>query len=262
MRSLAFFALLGLALWGVASMVTGHGGSEPLDSPTVRVDVEGIFVSPGSMAPVVLLSERDGARTLPIWVGYLEAEAIRRSLSGEQVPRPMTHDLLGDAVRSLGGVVERIVVTRLDGGTFFARVHLEARGDTLSLDARPSDAIALALGMGAPIFVARGVLDEAGEMGPTGRGPGDVGCGVFCQPLDEELAAALGVENGVLVSDVPQGRAPRGVQRGDVIVAVSGQPAESVERVAELLSGMASGDEIPVEVMRGGERLEVVLTCP
>jgi bifunctional DNase/RNase len=265
MRSLVFFTLLGLLLWGVATVFTSSGDSEPLEGTVVRVDVEGVFVSPGSMAPVVMLAERDGRRTLPIWVGYLEAEAIRRNLTGERESRPMTHDLLGDAVRSLGGDVERIVVTRLDAGTFFARVHLTARGDTLSLDARPSDAIALALGAGAPIFVARRVLDEAGEVDPDATGgddPGDVGCGLYCQPLDAELALALGVESGVLVADVSPAHVASDIQRGDVIVSLAGQAAESPERIAELLSGLTEGDALPVEIVRGGERLEILLACP
>lgn len=266
MRSLIFFALLGVLLWGVGSVLTSEGDSQPLGTDVVRVDVEGVFVSPGAMAPVVVLSERGGSRTLPIWVGFLEAEAIRRNLDGERQPRPMTHDLLGAAVRSLGGELRRIVVTRLDAGTFFARVDLGTAADTLSLDARPSDAIALALGMGAPIFVSRVVLDEAGETDPRAAGRtddllGDVGCGLLCQPLDDELAAVLGVEAGVLVADVSGAHAASDIARGDVMVTLAGQPAESVERVAELLSGLGSDDALPVVVMRGSERLEVTLTC-
>lgn len=264
MRSLIFFALLGVLLWAVGTVFTSEGDSQPLAVDVIRVDVEGVFVSPESMAPVVVLAERAGARTLPIWVGFLEAEAIRRNLDGERQRRPMTHDLLGEAVRSLGGEVRRIVVTHLDAGTYFARVDLRTPADTLSLDARPSDAIALALGTGAPIFVSRAVLDEAGEVDPRARrhdDVGDIGCGLLCQPLDEELATVLGVTSGVLVADVSDAHASSGIRRGDVLVSLAGEPAESVERVAELLSGLGSDDELPVQVMRGNERIEVTLAC-
>jgi len=266
MKSLIFFALLGALLWGVGTVLTNAGPAEAFSGETVRVDVEGVFVSPASMSPIVVLAERDGRRTLPIWVGYIEADAIRRNLEGERESRPMTHDLLGQAVTSLGGEVRRIVVTHLDDGTFYARVHLGTASDTLSLDARPSDAIALALGAHAPIFVSRQLLDEEGEVDPFHGGGddltlGNVGCGLFCQPLDAELAVAMGVEEGVLVADVAGAPGDEGVRRGDVIVSIGGQPADTVDRVEELLSGLDAGDALPATVVRGDEQVEITLTC-
>ncbi len=112
----------------------------------------------------VFLREKGGERRVfPIVIARFEARAIGRPLRGETVQRPMTHDLLATAVEALGATVSRIEVTDLRGGTFFALVHLHRDGETVKVDARPSDAIALAVRSGAPIFVAEDVLREAAE---------------------------------------------------------------------------------------------------
>ncbi len=236
---------------------------------TVAVEVKGIFLAPGSMSPVVVLRETDGNRSIPIWIGLMEAEAIGRRLTGKTVPRPLTHDLLGNAVAALGGDIRRIVVTDLIDGTYYARIDVVANRDSLSLDARPSDAIALALGVSAPIFVATAVMDQAGEEdlvirdpSETAFEPEEVGCGIWCQPLAEEMGEVLGVEAGVLVADLSEAlEASAELQRGDVITQVGGQPVESIERLRELLSGLQPGDPVAVQVLRVGEIVTVELTC-
>lgn len=268
MRAFIFFVLLGLAIWflGAVLMPNRTAGSDF----GVPVKVEGIFIAPGSMSPVVILREIDGQRSLPIWVGITEAEVIRRRLADEKLPRPMTHDLLSNALDALGGRVRRIVVTEIKDGTYFARVDLLTEGDSLSLDARPSDAIAVALGSAAPIFVSRIVMDTAGdenllpqgEGAPGGVQPEDVGCGIWCQPIDRELASAFGVEAGVLVADLSAEQAESAaLKRGDVIVEVGGQAAGSVERVRELISALEPGKPVPMRVVRAGKATEIAFTC-
>lgn len=108
---------------------------------------------------LVELRETDGQRRLPISIGPVEATAIMRALTGELPPRPMTHDLLFLAVSALGGHVERVAVVACQDGVFFARIHLRQQGKIIDLDARPSDAIALAAATKAGIFVEEDVWE-------------------------------------------------------------------------------------------------------
>ncbi len=134
----------------------------------VEVVVARLGLDATNQAFVVLLQERGGDRVLPIWIGRAEADAIAAHLQGVTRERPMTHDLAASLCGALGGTLRRVQVTRVHHGTFYAELHLVgAMGPTL-LDARPSDAIAIALRVGAPIFVAEALLggDDAAEPGP------------------------------------------------------------------------------------------------
>ena len=111
--------------------------------------------------PIVLLKTVDGNRFLPIWIGHPEAAAILMKLQGASTPRPMTHDLLRNVISDLDGQVDRIVVSDLKENTFYAIIHLTVRGERVAVDARPSDAIALALRTRAPILVDERVIDHA-----------------------------------------------------------------------------------------------------
>ncbi|WP_022836505.1 bifunctional nuclease family protein [Salisaeta longa] len=129
----------------------------------IRVDIIGLSTSPSSGgAYALVLGEVDGNRRLPIIIGAFEAQAIALELEKIQPPRPMTHDLLRDTFESFEVDVSEIVIDELREGTFFAKIRYAHNGDEEQLDARPSDAVALAVRVGAPIFVAPMVLEEAG----------------------------------------------------------------------------------------------------
>lgn len=134
----------------------------------VHVRIASLALDPRSNQPVVVLKPLDDepghGRLLPIWIGHPEATAILLAIEGVEMPRPMTHDLLGDVVGALDAVVERVEITRVDEGTFFAALYLRGEERTRVVDARPSDSIALAVRVGAPIFVAEEVLNTAGIM--------------------------------------------------------------------------------------------------
>ena len=138
--------------------------SANLEHPPTDLDVEirGLILDPVSNTPIVILKKPDENLFLPIWIGVFEANAIALQLEGVQTPRPMTHDLLRSAVESLGGTVEAVLVHALVENTFHATITVR-RGDgsTIELDARPSDAIALALRCGARIRVSPQVFSEA-----------------------------------------------------------------------------------------------------
>lgn len=131
----------------------------------IRVSLVGVRVEVPSNQPIVLLREESGQRYLPIFIGPPEATAIVYALQGMETPRPMTHDLFTTVLTELGSRLERVVITQLQEGTFYAEIELaRAGGEPLRISARPSDAIALAVRAAdsVPLFVAEEVLEEAG----------------------------------------------------------------------------------------------------
>ena len=112
--------------------------------------------------PIVLLKTSDGNKFLPIWIGHPEAAAILMKLQSQTSVRPMTHDLVSDMLEQLGASISRITVTELRENTFYAQITVQQNGSELEIDSRPSDAIALAIRVEAPIFVADDVIEESG----------------------------------------------------------------------------------------------------
>ncbi|MGD8375589.1 MAG: bifunctional nuclease family protein [Acidobacteriota bacterium] len=127
----------------------------------VEVNVKGLMIDPISNLPIVILEQAGTDSVLPIWVGIFEANAIALQIEDISTPRPMTHDLLRNVLEVLGGRIEKIVITELRDSTFYAMLHVAAGGTTLQIDSRPSDAIAIALRTGSPIFVEEEVLKQA-----------------------------------------------------------------------------------------------------
>jgi hypothetical protein len=127
----------------------------------VEVTIDSIRVSLMTQHRVVVLKETDTDRYLPIWIGPFEADAITIQLQGVQVPRPLTHDLLKSFIREMGVKVSHVLVNELRNDTFFAHIVVDVNGKSMEIDSRPSDAIALAVRVGAPIFVAEQVMSLA-----------------------------------------------------------------------------------------------------
>ena len=127
----------------------------------IEMTIKGLMVDPITNMPIVILRDKEGQRVLPIWVGIFEANAIALQIENVPTPRPMTHDLLRNVIQDLKGAVQKIVVCDLQENTFYALIYLAIGGGTVSIDARPSDAIALALRTRAPIFVEDTVIDHA-----------------------------------------------------------------------------------------------------
>ncbi|MHC4470352.1 MAG: bifunctional nuclease family protein [Planctomycetota bacterium] len=133
----------------------------------VEVELVRIVIRDTSDQQYIFLKEKQGERTFPIVIGFYEASAIDRRVRGVGTPRPMTHDLLGNAVEALGGRILKIVVNRLHENTFYARLHIQKDGEEIEIDCRPSDAIALAVQAEVSIFVAETVIDAVtGMPGP------------------------------------------------------------------------------------------------
>jgi bifunctional DNase/RNase len=138
----------------------------------IEMSIKGLMVDPITNMPIVILKDKLGERVLSIWVGIFEANAIALQIENVATPRPMTHDLLRNIITDLDGSVDRVVVSDLKDNTFFAIIHLTVRGERIAVDARPSDAIALALRTRSPILVEESVIDNAKTVDFTAE-PGD-----------------------------------------------------------------------------------------
>ena len=126
--------------------------------------ISSITMDPVTNSPIIILEEIEGKQTLPIWIGLLEATAIASEIEGVRFSRPMTHDLLKDMMDKADIKVNKIEICDLRDNTYYALIHVTNRGETLSIDSRPSDAIALALRTRAPIFVSEEVLKKSKQI--------------------------------------------------------------------------------------------------
>lgn len=136
-------------------------GSNVDETADVEVRIRGLMMDPVTNMPMIVLKDVSGEGVLPIWVGIFEANAIALEIEKTATPRPMTHDLLRNTLRAFQAEVTRVVVSELRDDTFYAVIWLQRNGEILTLDARPSDALALAMRADCPIFVARAVMESA-----------------------------------------------------------------------------------------------------
>ncbi len=174
-----------------------------------ELSIESIRLSLMNYQRVVILREKEADRYLPIWIGPAEADAIAVRLQDVSVARPLTHDLLRNAIEQLGGKVLYILVNDLANDTFFARIVLEVKGETMEIDSRPSDAIALAVRVEAPIFAEESVLDRAGVLlDEDGQPAGTTDDDGSRKPVDpaelERLGAFKDFIDGLDLSDFDQ----------------------------------------------------------
>ena len=136
-----------------------------MEEQWMEVKVMGIVVDPKASNPVVVLVDLNGQKALPIWIGVFEAEAISRGLQDVVTLRPMTHDLMKQILDTFQVMLARVVINELKGNTFYAKLYLDVEGKEMIVDSRPSDAIALAVRLKAPIYVAESVIEASKELG-------------------------------------------------------------------------------------------------
>ena len=221
-------------LWCAVSALAASN----LPADLLELQVKGIALDPNGQVPVAILESPATQKAFPMWIGRSEAQAIAIELEGVETPRPLTHILLRNILTQLDVNVQRIVIHDVRNRTFYASVWLQHGAAVHTIDARPSDAIALALGTKAPIFVASHVLDSVQTV-PLGRPKPTQTLakkfGMHMQSLDDQLAQAfqLSTTDGVLVAyvEADSQAARHGVQRGDVIIRVDGQHIKSVQDV-------------------------------
>lgn len=131
------------------------------EGPFVEMKVTGLTIDPFTSMPIIILKDLDEKCALPIWIGLIEASAIATELENIKLARPMTHDLIKSLLDKVGAKLNKVEVHDLSDNTFYARIMLNMRGEDLVVDARPSDAIAMALRAKAPIYVAKKVIDKS-----------------------------------------------------------------------------------------------------
>lgn len=132
------------------------------DDGLIALEVVGVRVELPSNQPIVLLKEQEGARYLPIWIGASEATAIATAMEGVKPPRPLTHDLMRSVIDAVGALAVRVAITEMRDNVFYADLSLDVSGEEVHVSSRPSDAIALAVRTGTPVFASPDVLNESG----------------------------------------------------------------------------------------------------
>lgn len=231
----------------------------------VEVEVATVGLAGPIGPPVVLLREPGVREVIPIFIGVSEAGAILRGLAGERPPRPMTHDLLGDVLGEIDATLVRVYVDAIIDNTFFGMLELSLpeREETLLIDSRPSDAIALALYAGASIHVAPQVLEAAQNIAYEGLDEQVVvALGITVTPATDDLREALGLPDrpGVLVSDVRGPAAEAGLRPGALLLEVNGEVPETPLRYLELVRDTAVDEDARLRYWLEGEENELEVT--
>jgi bifunctional DNase/RNase len=241
-RRAAFAAAALAAMLASCSGCARRGSNGGPSSGQVRVEVANVGLDNDSGAHYVLLEDLAHARALPILIGDEEARTIMLEMHGIKPDRPLTHDLLRDLIEQTGNRVDRVVITSVHNQIYYADIYLGRAG--LRLDSRPSDAIALAMGMGAPIFVANGLFQSATAFQravPATRNlPATITAqDIVVQDLSPALARQFAVPplSGVLVADVSGLAASAGLMCGDIVTAVGKHPVRSSSEFVMALVG-------------------------
>jgi uncharacterized protein len=229
--------------------------------PSVEARIKTLVVDPTSQVPVVILETMTDGKLLPIWIDVPEAKAIALELERVKVPRPLTHDLIRDILHTLQATLHRVTITEIRDSTYFAVLLLRSKGQELQIDARPSDAIAVALRMKAPIYVATQVLAKAKALPPLKQSQKRLG--VQTQDLTVEIAALLDIPHqpGVVVTEVARDGVAlsAGIQRGDVITKANGQPIQSARELEMFLQSIEAKTQIKLEVIKKGKPTVIVI---
>jgi bifunctional DNase/RNase len=240
--------------------------SQPLDEDILEVKIKGVTIDPQGNTPVVILEEQQGRRAFPIWIGLPEARAIMLEMEGVSTPRPLTHVLLHNILVDLNVTIGRVIITDMQEDTFYATILLRQGNKTLTIDARPSDAIALALHVHAPVFATKKLLDAVRTVTlqePPASASVVKALGMHIQNLDAPLASFfhLAKASGVLVSSVEAGsKAERhGMRRGDVITSIDGKPVKDIQDFLATYKEKKVGQEMLWQVTRDRNPLTIRL---
>ncbi|HUL23367.1 MAG TPA: bifunctional nuclease domain-containing protein [Thermodesulfobacteriota bacterium] len=231
--------------------------------PFVEVEVMGVRLDAVGSSPVVLLADKEGKKALPIWVGLLEASAIDKELRNNTSPRPMTHDLLYSILAQAHVKVKEVRIVDIRNNTYYATLFLNINKGIVEVDARPSDAIVIALKSKTPIFVSAKILDEQG-IALAKKSALNERFGIRVQELTPALASHFNYkgQKGVLVAEVLPGSASEssGIKAGDIISKVNSTEVGSVEEFQKIFDSVRGGDPVRVGLFRDDQSMEIQLT--
>lgn len=228
-----------------------------------KVKVKGIVFDRMTQNPVCILMTEDESKFVPIWIGFAEAMAIDMVMKNIKPPRPMTHDLMKDIIEKLGGKVERVSVTDLRENTYFAYIKVRVGDKVYYIDSRPSDAIALALRTGSPIYITQKILDVSIKVPATETKIFEV-LGVSFQIITPELESFFG-SKGIVISNVEKGSPADGkLKRGDIIVQINGKTIYDEEDIREVLRSIKEQKSkvLELSILRKGKKEKVSIDIP
>jgi hypothetical protein len=252
---------IGLAVALLISLVL-VATSKETPPPFIEMEVKGVRLDAIGHNPVVLLADKDGKKAIPIWVGFLEATAIDKELKNITSPRPMTHDLLHSILAQVQVQVKEVKIVDLKDHTYYATLFLKLNKGVIEVDARPSDAIILALKSKIPILVAAKILDEQG-IALTQKSAFGERYGIRIQQLTPALASHFHFKGkkGVLVAEVLPGSVSEasGIKAGDILAKVNSKEVESIQEFEEMLDAVKAGDSLRILLFRDDKFQEVNL---
>jgi len=251
----------------VAACSCGRSPSNPftaagLSPDDVRVQVARVGFDDETGSHYVLLLDETESRQLPIMVGESEAQAIMLALHGIKPPRPFTHDLIRSIIGQTGNRVDRIVIADMRDEIYYATIYMD--GGRYSIDSRPSDAIALAMGMNAPIYVNNKLFESAPRLGlgAGGKVPDTAhALGLTVEQLTPDLASAFGQPGGrgVLGAGVSSSAEEAGVARGDIVVKVGDREVKALDDFSRQAAQLKRGGAVTLTLNRGGSNRTVTL---
>ncbi len=260
--------ILVVTLLVVTCFATSAGAGQ--DNGVVEMKVKRVMADPSAKTPtaVVILENAREKKLIPIWIGSEEATSIALELENIAIPRPNTHDLIRNILQGIGATLQRITITDLRNNVYYASIALRLKGQEFQIDSRPSDAIAVALRMKAPIYASTQVLAKAKQL-PSSEKPSEgirKILGIHLQELTPELASLLELpaRKGILVADVELGSAASeaGVQRGDVILRVNDRAMQKAADLESLVQGAKRPVQLRMEVLRKGKSTTIVVNLP
>jgi bifunctional DNase/RNase len=239
--------------------------SKETPSSFVEMEVKGVRLDTMGNSPVVLLADKEEKRALPIWVGLLEANAIDKELRNNTSPRPMTHDLLYSILAQAHVKVKEVKIVDIKNNTYYATLFITIDKRVVGIDARPSDAIVIALKSKTPILVSAKILEEQG-IALAKKSALIERFGIRIQELTPALASHFNFKSqkGVLVAEVLPGSVSEssGIKAGDIITKANSKEVGSVEELQETLDSVKAGDSVRVGLFRDNQSREVNLTLP
>jgi bifunctional DNase/RNase len=230
--------------------------------PFVEVEVKGVRLDAVGNSPVVLLIDKEGKKALPIWIGLLEATAIEKELRNTTSPRPMTHDLLYSILAQAHVNVKEVKIVDIRNNTYYATLFLTINKGIVEVDARPSDAIVIALKSKKPILVSAKILNEQGIALAKKSALGER-FGIRIQELTPALASHFNFKShqGVLVAEVLPDSVSEssGIKAGDIITKVNSKEVASIEEFEEVFDTIKAGDSVRILLFRDDQFKEVNL---
>jgi bifunctional DNase/RNase len=238
------------------------------ETSSVEAKIKTLMLDPTTQSPIVVLETVTDKKLLPIWIDVPEARAIALELDHVATPRPLTHDLIRNIIQGLGATLQRVTITDLRNNTYFAVLFLGLKGQDLQIDARPSDAIAVALRMKAPIYASTQVLAKSKSLVAPITQTRELQrrLGIQAQDLTLDVATLLDLafQKGALVVDVARGSVAMaaGMQRGDIITRANDQSIQSAHELEAFVQSIKPNTQIKLEVIKKGKPTAIVIDLP